>query len=82
MVGDAYFPKLAESGKYPSPTAHEISFSPLRARATRGTVRITIGIGFWAFKVARNATGHHCNRFEADLLGDRLLWRLGYRPHL
>jgi len=33
----------------------------------RGTVRLTICIGSWAFKFARNATGRRCNRFEADL---------------
>jgi hypothetical protein len=34
---------------------------------SRGTVRRTICIGPWALKVARNATGRCCNRFEADL---------------
>jgi hypothetical protein len=34
---------------------------------SRGTVRRTICIGPWALKVARNATGRRCNRFEADL---------------
>jgi hypothetical protein len=33
----------------------------------RGTVRLTICIGRWALKVARNATGRRCNRFEANL---------------
>jgi len=33
----------------------------------RGTARVTISIGPWAFKLARNATGRRCNRFEADL---------------
>jgi hypothetical protein len=33
----------------------------------RGTVRLTICIGPWALKVARNARGRRCNRFEADL---------------
>jgi hypothetical protein len=33
----------------------------------RGTVRLTICIGPWAVKIARNATGRRCNRFEADL---------------
>jgi hypothetical protein len=43
--------------------------APSRAFAidTRGTVRLTICIGIWAFKVARNATGRRCNRFEAEL---------------
>jgi hypothetical protein len=34
---------------------------------TRGTVRLTICVGPWALKLARNATGRRCNRFEADL---------------
>jgi hypothetical protein len=34
---------------------------------SRGTVRRTISVGPWALKVARNATGRRCNRFEADL---------------
>ena len=34
---------------------------------SRGTVRRTICIGPWALKVARNAAGRRCNRFEADL---------------
>jgi hypothetical protein len=33
----------------------------------RGTVRLTICVGSWAVKIARNATGRRCNRFEADL---------------
>jgi hypothetical protein len=33
----------------------------------RGTVRMTIFLGPWALKLARNATGRRCNRFEADL---------------
>lgn len=33
----------------------------------RGTVRLTICIGPWAWKIARNATDRRCNRFEADL---------------
>jgi hypothetical protein len=33
----------------------------------RGTARLTICIGSWALKLARNATGLRCNRFEADL---------------
>jgi hypothetical protein len=33
----------------------------------RGTVRLTICVGPWAVKIARNATGRRCNRFEADL---------------
>jgi hypothetical protein len=33
----------------------------------RGTVRLTICIGPWAVKIARNGTGCRCNRFEADL---------------
>jgi hypothetical protein len=34
---------------------------------SRGTVRRTICVGPWAVKIARNATGRRCNRFEADL---------------
>jgi len=34
---------------------------------SRGTVRWTVCIGPWALKIARNATGRRCNRFEADL---------------
>jgi hypothetical protein len=41
--------------------------TPIFAINTRGTVRLTICIGPWALKVARNATGRRCNRFEADL---------------
>jgi hypothetical protein len=33
----------------------------------RGTVRLTICIGPWTWKIARNTTGRRCNRFEADL---------------
>jgi hypothetical protein len=35
----------------------------------RGTCRLTFCIGAWAIKVARNANGRRCNRFEADLWG-------------
>jgi hypothetical protein len=41
--------------------------TPIFAIDTRGTARLTICIGPWALKVARNATGRRCNRFEADL---------------
>jgi hypothetical protein len=41
--------------------------TPIFAINNRGTVRITICIGPWALKIARNATGRRCNRFEADL---------------
>jgi hypothetical protein len=34
---------------------------------TRGTFRRTICLGPWALKIARNAAGCRCNRFEADL---------------
>ena len=40
---------------------------PFFAIDRRGTVQLTICIGPWALKVARNATGRCCNRFEADL---------------
>lgn len=40
---------------------------PMFGIDTRGTARLTICIGPWALKVARNATGRRCNRFEADL---------------
>jgi hypothetical protein len=33
----------------------------------RGTTRLTLCIGPWALKIARNAAGLRCNRFEADL---------------
>jgi hypothetical protein len=33
----------------------------------RGTFRRTVCLGPWALKIARNATGRRCNRFEADL---------------
>ena len=33
----------------------------------RGTRRLTLCIGAWAVKLARNANGRRCNRFEADL---------------
>src|SRR5216684_880031 len=34
---------------------------------SRGTVRLTICVGAWAAKIARNAAGRRCNLFEADL---------------
>jgi hypothetical protein len=40
---------------------------PIVAVDKRGTVRLTICLGPWALKLARNATGRRCNRFEADL---------------
>jgi hypothetical protein len=33
----------------------------------RGTTRITVCIGPWAVKIARNRAGLRCNRFESDL---------------
>jgi hypothetical protein len=33
----------------------------------RGTRRLTLCIGTWAVKLARNSNGRRCNRFEADL---------------
>jgi hypothetical protein len=33
----------------------------------KGTFRMTICLGPWALKVARNGNGRRCNRFEADL---------------
>jgi hypothetical protein len=33
----------------------------------QGTRRLTLCIGAWAVKLARNANGRRCNRFEADL---------------
>ena len=41
--------------------------TPIFTIDKRGTVRITICLGPWALKLARNATGRRCNRFEADL---------------
>jgi hypothetical protein len=41
--------------------------TPIFAMDGRGTVRITICVGPLAFKIARNAVGRRCNRFEADL---------------
>jgi hypothetical protein len=41
--------------------------TPIFAIDHRGTVRVTICLGPWALKLARNATGCRCNRFEADL---------------
>jgi hypothetical protein len=35
----------------------------------RGTRRLTLCIGTWAVKLARNSNGRRCNRFEADLWG-------------
>ena len=43
--------------------------TPIFAIHSRGSVRLTICIGPWALKIARNATGRRCNRFEADLWG-------------
>jgi hypothetical protein len=40
---------------------------PMFAVDSRGTVRRTFCIGPWAVKIAHNATGRRCNRFEADL---------------
>jgi hypothetical protein len=40
---------------------------PIFALDRRGTTRLTICIGSWALKVARNAKGRRCNCFEADL---------------
>lgn len=37
---------------------------------TRGTVRLTVCVGPWAIKFARNAAGRRCNRFE-DALWNR-----------
>jgi hypothetical protein len=33
----------------------------------RGTRRLTVCMGAWAVKLARNSNGCRCNRFEADL---------------
>jgi hypothetical protein len=33
----------------------------------RGTTRITVCVGPWALKLARNVAGLRCNRFEFDL---------------
>ena len=33
----------------------------------RGTRRLTLCVGAWAVKFARNSNGRRCNRFEADL---------------
>src|SRR6266849_2233073 len=33
----------------------------------RGSSRLTICIGPWAIKIARNAIGRRCNRYEAEL---------------
>jgi len=41
--------------------------TPIFAIQSQGSVRLTICIGPWILKVARNATGRRCNRFEADL---------------
>jgi hypothetical protein len=41
--------------------------TPILAIDNRGTVRMTICFGPWALKLARNATGRRCNRFEAAL---------------
>jgi len=40
---------------------------PFFAIDRRGTVRLTICIGPWALKIARDATGRRCNHFEAHL---------------
>jgi hypothetical protein len=34
---------------------------------TRGTTRITVCLGPWALKLARNSKGRRCNRFEAGI---------------
>ena len=49
--------------------AARIGMTPTFAIHSHGSVRLTICIGPWVLKIARNATGHRCNRFEADLWG-------------
>jgi hypothetical protein len=41
--------------------------TPIFAINKKGTRRLTICLGPWALKLARNANGRCCNRFEADL---------------
>src|SRR5258708_12418919 len=52
--------------KFRRPT-HPGLMTSIFAIDKRGTSRLTICIGPWALKLARNATGRRCNRFEADL---------------
>jgi hypothetical protein len=46
--------------------AAQIGMTPICAIHRRGSVRLTVCIGPWALKIARNATGRRCKRFEAD----------------
>jgi hypothetical protein len=51
--------------------------TPIFAIDTRGSARLTICIGPWALKVARNATGRRCNYLtrEAAMAAFAKSWR-------